>query len=1015
MTFSRFVCWDPVRVHTVMNTRAEYARDDVFLAVHTNRDLRLRQRDQPNVRAQDLRSWTELPEEFLQKFLEPRAQARVAVLGDSGSGKSHLIHWMKLRIPETATRRVITVNKSRINLRSVLEMIIAELPESRRADYTAKLNEAGQHTYDTAQRREQLLSQIARAIGRDKPASADPRERGIEQMLIEELPGLFDDPVLRRDFWRGDDTIIARLVTHLEGSNLVYERRKEAQQFALADLPFSDKVLPAKTAETTRELLSDLRANRKEQEWSLAIINRNLSNALAALLNFTGDQLITLMEEVRSALYAERKELVLLIEDFARLQGVDQALLQALTVESGPGENKLCTLRWAMAVTGGYYAQLDATAKTRMTAVVEMDLTPEFGGGTFGEPTLARFAVRYLNAARLTEEQLAGWHEAGADPADLPNACERCPYRPECHDAFGATNGIGHYPFTQHALWEMGQRANPRIAETFNPRSLIDEVLVEVLNLRSDDLREGRFPPHALLDRLGGTRLDASVRFQLDRNDPDNAPRQETALNLWGNPPHAVKLPDGLYTAFDLPAPELDGHVAPPGVSPPVPPPPTHVDPVLHAVEEWGRGNLLKYTHVGALRDLIYDALESHVDWDAAGLERSSFSQKTGYSVPFKSANILLRNQETPPQANAQSVVLAIPVRDDPAALRDAAIAVRGLVLFKRTGSWDFDGAHLALATLAAQLESWSTELVRLLLAWSTRDNTWNPTRAAVEVLAVGAAMAGKLAESHSTAEALNAIFDPWPETSGGGARAWKDLYTEIYKAKGALEEVLRARASSMKGGQAGFFLDVARVLPAMRQVRDGWQLAASPPPGLDQGRSAVAQTARLHARVQGQLAAVAREEFKRREEWLQKVRGQVPSGVRRAEVVEELRKTMDAVAGRGIAVSPAARSALRDALDNFEGTQFDAAVRTAEDLARAESPLKALSALGRTQPAAVELSEALLVAAERYLQDAQQSLTLKRQELQAQAGTDLAGDKQRIADALRRLDGALGQLEGGA
>src|SRR5262249_15904352 len=156
---------------------------------------------------------------------------------------------------------------------------------------------------------------------------------------------------------------------------------------------------------------------------------------------------------------------------------------------------------------------------------------------------------RYLNAARLPEERLAEWYEDDADPDHLPNACESCHFRSECHSAFGSTNGFGHYPFTQRALWEMAERADPGIRKAFNPRSLIDDVLIDVLNLRAEDLREGRFPTPALLERLGGERLDAAARVQLERNDSTNAVRQDVVLNLWGEPPHAVDLPEGLYTA----------------------------------------------------------------------------------------------------------------------------------------------------------------------------------------------------------------------------------------------------------------------------------------------------------------------------------------------------------------------------------------------------------------------------------------------------------------------------------
>ena len=95
------------------------------------------------------------------------------------------------------------------------------------------------------------------------------------------------------------------------------------------------------------------------------ILNRNLNRAIVQVLNFSGDRLIRLLQEVRRELSLRGKELVLLVEDLARLQGLDLSLLEAL-VEVGNEDNGLCRLRWAAAVTSGYYTRLPNTVQTRM-------------------------------------------------------------------------------------------------------------------------------------------------------------------------------------------------------------------------------------------------------------------------------------------------------------------------------------------------------------------------------------------------------------------------------------------------------------------------------------------------------------------------------------------------------------------------------------------------------------------------------------------------------------------------
>ena len=104
-------------------------------------------------------------------------------------------------------------------------------------------------------------------------------------------------------------------------------------------------------------------------------MNASIQGAIKRALKLTGADLEDLMTQVRENLGRQGKCLILLIEDFARLQGIDNALLQALTTPNNQGEEKLCQLRWAMAVTTGYFRRIKDTVETRIKIVVDMDLS----------------------------------------------------------------------------------------------------------------------------------------------------------------------------------------------------------------------------------------------------------------------------------------------------------------------------------------------------------------------------------------------------------------------------------------------------------------------------------------------------------------------------------------------------------------------------------------------------------------------------------------------------------------
>ena len=76
------------------------------------------------------------------------------------------------------------------------------------------------------------------------------------------------------------------------------------------------------------------------------------------------------MTRLRSYLKMQGQELVLLVEEFARLQGIDRALLQAITSQ---GDDRQCKMRTAIAVTTGFFQSVAETAYMRTTHIVDMD------------------------------------------------------------------------------------------------------------------------------------------------------------------------------------------------------------------------------------------------------------------------------------------------------------------------------------------------------------------------------------------------------------------------------------------------------------------------------------------------------------------------------------------------------------------------------------------------------------------------------------------------------------------
>lgn len=341
------VCWDSSEVRQVINPYAEHIPDSLFRAVHSNWNLKVAPPTGTSFQDLKLNSYRDTsPAAFLEDFLRSdRQHGLAAILGNTGSGKSHLVHWMRLNIEKRDDRMILVVRKSGTSLRAIVEMIINELPVADQQSFRDSLAKAGDGTSTRDGQKQQLLNDLATAIREGTvPESADE----FEHELAKHLPALFQDPYMREAYFLQEDNIVADLVDHIFKTSNAANRPDQRQLFTEDDLPSGgmDYKSASKNALAALHLL-DL-APAEARPLAVSIINRNLDAATARTLSFSGDRVEQLMNSLRSHLKEQGRELILLVEEFARLQGIDRALLQAITHH---GDERYCRIRSAIAVT----------------------------------------------------------------------------------------------------------------------------------------------------------------------------------------------------------------------------------------------------------------------------------------------------------------------------------------------------------------------------------------------------------------------------------------------------------------------------------------------------------------------------------------------------------------------------------------------------------------------------------------------------------------------------------------
>jgi len=992
-----FLCWDPGAVRQVINPFAEHISDSLFRAVHSDWDLKVSPQVGKSFQEIGEASWADMtPSAFLADFLrEDRPHALAAILGETGSGKSHLVHWMRLNIKPTKDRVVLVVRKSGTSLRAIVKMIIAELPADQQASFLETLQSAGDGTQTRADQKQQLLNDLAQAIREDVlPNDADEIEEG----LVSSLPDLFQDPHMRKAHFLGDNTVIAEIVDHIFAPSNAKDRPDQRRVFVEGDLPLGGMDF-AQASRLARDAIDLIEIDSAVHlPLAIRIINRNLDRAVARTLSFSGDRVEELMTRLRTYLKSQGQELVLLVEEFARLQGIDRALLQAITSQ---GDDRQCKMRTAIAVTTGFFQSVAETAYMRTTHIVDMDRSAgRAEGRSVTKASLSQFTARYLNAVRLGRDGIEQWSDAAA-PGESPRSkCDTCIHQTECHAIYGEVDGYGLYPFTPQALWNAASRADASMPERLNPRVLQNDLLVEVLDNFGPEIATGTFPPFKLLEKLGGiTMLPAVAQAELRNRNPQNYQRWAAFLELYDGTGKIANLDERLRAAFEVP--EIPGaDAAKP--SQPTADAPTPEAPQRNAaskedllIEQWISGQGLDQSVANNLRLLVYSAVSNAIDWDMVGLAKASFVGRTGKA--FQTASISFDRQTTQVRTDLQ-VKLVIP--GDLVQAETAAAALQGVLrASKDQFRWEFPNGEKMLGAFLDCVEIWAKDVEAQLRDICQPTPQWNQAAAAVELLCVGAAIGGKIKPDAKIADMIDAAFSAqWASECASTAPEMKSLYDKLTRQREKLVGIAQSQMSSMKGGRAGAMLNPGRILGPIREFRQAkWQLRLQPPDGDTQ------EPAKLYRDVRDALPTAAGSEMAMRKSWLEVMETAFGATATRAAIVTALDAARQAVADAGIGTSNTGRG-LADALERFKTVYFDDSLSAARALAGEGDAVAALPHFGRGRRGAVDAGTGLVAAAQAFLDTVDDNIGANSQSLDAKHGA--------VAASLDQIDASLTAIE---
>ncbi|MFE9866707.1 protein DpdH [Streptomyces sp. NPDC005506] len=833
-----YVCWDIERVVSTIQTEAVVASSAAFLATHTPLQI---QRAEINGRSFNNTGQMASEKDVLKDFLGRKTATGTVlmpIVGESGSGKSHLVRWVRENLPASDKRRVIYLEKSKTSLRHVIESLLEGVDDGEIAQIRADVRSSTSST-DASALALRLINELMIALA--VTTSAELRGRQRQLAGPKGLALILQDPVLQ------DQLLEKGKFVPSFAEHMLSDRGSDSERpphFTVDDLPLSVASALDGVAAPTRVMLRLLLSKPEMRDAAVDMLNEYWEKSVQATSSLGGGRVLDAMKKVREIYARQGKEIILLVEDFALIQGVQRDLLDAITETSQrEGRTVLAPMRTLMAITSGYFHDLPETAVTRIEAstsghVYNLDLVLDDDDSI---ESIASFAGRYLNAARVGRKELE------AHPGQPPNQCDECPVKAACHDAFGkSAQGYGLYPFNRSAL----RRTVHAVAPTdqphaFVPRTILSRALIPVLTEGCDSIQEGSFPDEQFRSRFKSNRdahdlpLASRVRERIEDLDQSDGARREKLLEFWADSPdELVNLEAGIATAFSLPNLPIDSpqpttraqsSPAGPTSIAPAARKPTTLGPTssglspslqkrIDLVENWSAGSGLPTDEALTVRSVmsraaVYRQDSLHPPMKPLGATDASqagwINKANTVSIEGAAAEALARGnspvifKRTPANAEFFKSLILLTA--------DSSVGVR---------SQDM----LRLATLA---DRYARVLRERIIAQSQISN--DDLVAGLRVSLLGAALAGHAHPGMPLAQLHAAAFDPgqsWQRSDvSSRTEMWqKSLISHLAK-RGQLVDKLRGALGVGQGTGVAQVIDAARTLPLLRRAAERWEL----------------------------------------------------------------------------------------------------------------------------------------------------------------------------------------------
>lgn len=376
----------------------------------------------------------------------------IVVDGSSGSGKSHFIRWIEAKLSSIDLQNdvVLMIRRSDNTLKGTIKQFlnIEEVKNIKNKDIYERLVRANQNVSEQKFKYEIYHKFLVEIADDDESILSSSDRKNFRELLssseFEERMLMAGGPIER---------IYSKIVDSNTTSDDDVLALFEIEDFTL-DYDFNEKLKNAskKARKMANKLLPELDGSFPDDDCNPEILvkymNSKVEPVIKACAGLEPGDFQQIFKEIRQELYAQGKNLILLIEDITSCTGINRDLLDALIVKhTGSNEvDKMCRLVSVIGTTTEYFKEFRSNYLDRITTM----FTIEDGSIGSNLDDLFQFVAKYLNVMSLDSQAINTWYKDGALDSEYPIHEESEVKNWDSYTYLGKKMSL--YPFTKIAI-----------------------------------------------------------------------------------------------------------------------------------------------------------------------------------------------------------------------------------------------------------------------------------------------------------------------------------------------------------------------------------------------------------------------------------------------------------------------------------------------------------------------------------------------------------------------------------